>query len=88
VKPTIAAVVLLLLAPTIGRGAAASTQDAKSAAVAQPAADTAEASDHAAVVALRQRPRGQTAGLLALFGSLAVLGLIIARTASSEPHRP
>jgi len=80
------AVVVLLLAPSTGSGAAATTRAVQSAAVAQATAATPEASAHTAVVPPRQRPRGSTIGLVALFGALAGVGLFDARTAGREPE--
>lgn len=81
-----AVVVLLLLWPSTGSGAAVSTRDLTNTAVAQAASTATEPSDHAAVVALRQRPFGERAGLVALFGAFAGVGLFVPRSGVRESH--
>jgi len=84
-KSTIAVVVLLLLAPWTGSGAATLTQAVTSAEVAQATAATPVASKPPTDVPLRQRTLGQTAGLVALFGALAGVGFFVARAGRRGP---
>lgn len=83
---TLTIIVLLLLTTGKTREVAGPTQDVRSAAVAQATAATPESSTPKADVPLRQRPRGATIVLVALFGALAGAGIFVARTArhSSE----